>query len=182
MVTGVEAVSLILGTFPLVVECVKFYINGVQTMRDPRHHQHVLDELVRDLEVQECRFKNICFTLFEGNVTPEELTGLMRNPEEALRINQALQTTLYSCLYQHSTDPFIRTAEALKAVLGELRARFENENTKVRHHAVIRESLQKCRYSRFSQGNERQKSQEEIRPGLAERILRGESLTNIEAM
>jgi len=141
MVTGVETAGLILGTFPLAVECVKFYINGVQTMRDLRHHRHVLNEFVRDLEVQECKFKNICFTLFEDKVTPEELTGLMRNPGKALRINQAFQTTLNSCLHQHSIDPFIRTAETLKAVLDELRDRFENEKTKVQHHAVIWESL-----------------------------------------
>ena len=73
-------------------------------------------------------------------VIPEELTDLMRNPGETLRINQAFQTVLNSCLYQNSIDPFIRTAETLKGVLDELRVQFESDNTKVRRHAVIRES------------------------------------------
>ena len=142
MVTGVETVGLILGAFPLAVKCVKFYINGVQTIRDLRHHRHVLDEFVRDLEVEECKFKNIFFMLFEDVVTPEELTSVMRDPGETLRINPAFRTTLNSRLRQHSIDPFIRTAEALKAALDGLQGRFDN--TEVRHHAVVRKSMQKC--------------------------------------
>ncbi|KAF8536846.1 hypothetical protein BDD12DRAFT_807443 [Trichophaea hybrida] len=76
MVTGIEAAGLALGAFPIAVEFIKFYANGARTMQDMRHHRHILDGFVRELDMEFCKFANTCYDLFEGVVTADEVSNL----------------------------------------------------------------------------------------------------------
>ena len=66
MVTGVEIVGLVLGAFPLAIEVINAYGSGVEKVRHMKKYKQVLDQFIRDLEVEKCIYDNTVLALLEG--------------------------------------------------------------------------------------------------------------------
>ncbi|KAA8894846.1 hypothetical protein FN846DRAFT_785833 [Sphaerosporella brunnea] len=77
MVTGIEAAGLALGIFPILIKGIRFYIDGVGTIKDWWRYKGVLSRLVRQLETEQLKFENTCGHLLEGLVTAGEATDLV---------------------------------------------------------------------------------------------------------
>ena len=131
MVTGFEVAGLALGAFPLAVEFIKFYADGARTMQDMRHHRHILDEFVRELDMESCKFANTCDDLFEGVVSAEEVSNLRTRSEQDLWSDKAVQAKMTERLRPHSIKQFKKAVEALNATLNDLTKRFVVDETKV---------------------------------------------------
>ena len=125
MVTGVETAGLILATFPLVVDGLSHYINGLQTMRYWRRYRRELKDHARKLKNQTVRYLNTFELLFDGIVeSEEELAALVKDPAGVLWQETKYETGL-RLLLDHSYDHFldtlknmIETLEAMGAKLG----------------------------------------------------------------
>ena len=129
MATGIEIVGLVLGAFPLAVEFIKFYADGARTVHDMRHHQHILDEFVRELDMEFCKFTNTCDDLFEGVVTAEEVLNLGARSE--FWSDKDVQAKMTIRLSPLSIEQFKRAVETLNATLNDLKKRFVVDETKV---------------------------------------------------
>lgn len=129
MATGIEIVGLALGAFPLAVEFIKFYADGARTVHDMRHHRHILDEFVRELDMEFCKFANTCDDLFEGVVTAEEVLNLRAHSE--LWSDKDAQAKMTVRLSPLSIEQFKRAVETLNATLNDLKKRFVVDETKV---------------------------------------------------
>jgi hypothetical protein len=132
MATGIEIAGLVLGAFPLAVEGIKFYASGARTMNEMRHHQHVLDEFIRELDMERTKFVDTCYNLFEDTITGDELSSLMDDPSGECWRNEFFQRKLENRLRHHCVPDFVQAVETLKKVLDELNERFCVDEKKVR--------------------------------------------------
>jgi hypothetical protein len=73
MVTGIEAAGLALAVFPLLLEGLNVYMDGVQRVRDLRNWKRILHRLIRELKVECYCFEDICGKLLEGTGDAKEL-------------------------------------------------------------------------------------------------------------
>ncbi|KAI9773016.1 MAG: hypothetical protein M1839_002246 [Geoglossum umbratile] len=80
MVTGVEAAGLVLATFPLVIEGLKFYLRGLEALMRWRRYVKLVADLIRRTSLEQRKFRNTCTELFSDLVTEEELAFLLDNP------------------------------------------------------------------------------------------------------
>jgi len=58
MVTGIECAGLVLGIFPLVIEALRFYCDGLQKLRNSRKYISILSKCLFDLVIEETKFNN----------------------------------------------------------------------------------------------------------------------------
>jgi len=81
MVTGIETAGLVLGAFPLAIEGIKAYSDGMKTVKDMKNYEQILRQFARELKVERCKYDNT----FLGLLT--ELVG----PAKASRMKTDLQ-------------------------------------------------------------------------------------------
>jgi hypothetical protein len=142
MLTGIEIAGLVLGAFPLAVEGIKFYANGARTMNEMRHHRHVLDEFIRELDMERIKFVDTCYDLFEDTVTGDELSSLIDDPGGECWKDESFQRKLEVRLRHHCVPHFVQAVRTLKEVLDELNERFCVDEKKVRLSPVTASSVQ----------------------------------------
>ncbi|KAF8534716.1 hypothetical protein BDD12DRAFT_895321 [Trichophaea hybrida] len=68
-----EVAGLALAIFPLVVKGLGVYLDATQKIKDVKDYKKVLRPLVRQLEMEKCKFVNTCEILLEGMVLAEEV-------------------------------------------------------------------------------------------------------------
>ena len=83
MVTGVETAGLVLAAFPLIVDGLSHYIDGVRTMRQFFKFRDTLDSYVVKLTAQQSLYRRSLEVLFvrAGMVESEELDIMIEDPE-----------------------------------------------------------------------------------------------------
>ena len=80
MASGVEVAGLLLGVFPLVIEGLKFYLEGIQTIKKWWKYTSVIKHLIRRLRTEETKFYNTCTELLHDLVTAPVLALLLEKP------------------------------------------------------------------------------------------------------
>jgi len=141
MATGIEIAGLVLAALPFAIEGIKFYANGARTMKEMRHHQHVLDEFSRELDMEKVKFVNTCLNLLEDTVTSDVMSKLMNDPTGDLWKGNDLQEKLCDRLRSHSVPHFVQAMETMKKVIDELNEKFGiDENTVRRQGGDLRAS------------------------------------------
>ncbi len=80
MVTGVETAGLVLAVFPLVVEGLKTYLKGVESIKRWWKYVSVLKHLIRLLRMEEAKFSNTCTELLHDLVGAPQLALLLEKP------------------------------------------------------------------------------------------------------
>lgn len=125
MVTGVETAGLVLAAFPLVVDGLSHYADGIQTIQYWRRYRRELRDYARKLKSQGVRYQNTLELLFDGIVeSEEELAALLKDPAGSLWQGTEYEEGLRSRLdhsYGHFLDVLknmIETLDAMKARLG----------------------------------------------------------------
>lgn len=77
MVTGIEAAGLALAVFPLVVQGIDSYVQGVQTLRNVRRYKKIFPQVHRTLQLEHTKFESTC-NLFLGNfVSDRQMANLL---------------------------------------------------------------------------------------------------------
>lgn len=118
MVTGVEAAGLALAVFPILIQGLKAYLDGVQSLRSVKNWKRVLNELIRELDVECLCFENVCGKLLEGMISPGDAKDPMNgdtwdDPE--------LQSKLQERLGPQPTERFTELVKELLQLLENLK-------------------------------------------------------------
>lgn len=127
MVTGIETAGLVLGAFPLVIEGLKMYVQGVSTMRDMKRYEFILGQFKRDIEMESTHFEDTCYQLLQHMVLPEDTTldNLIANPGGKVWKAGELQHALLRRLRPGSAMQFMCAAEELKYIMYTLGEKFD---------------------------------------------------------
>ncbi|KAI5777177.1 hypothetical protein EDC01DRAFT_624367 [Geopyxis carbonaria] len=73
MVTGIETAGLVLASFPLIVEGLKYYQQGIDSIKDMRQYASIIEKYQLQLDIELIKFNNTCEKLLETTFTAEEL-------------------------------------------------------------------------------------------------------------
>lgn len=132
MVTGVETAGLVLAVFPVVVGCLKYYVDAASKVKEMRNHRVVLKQLEREVKAEMTIFKNSWNRLLQL-AGEDSISGATRTSNS--------KTKSLSLLDQDSVSSIVDICEDLMEILEALKHRFEKyERTKVC-------SLIICKYS-----------------------------------
>ena len=83
--SGIEAAGLVLAVFPIVVNGLQHFTEGVETIKAWRRYQRELAKYSRTLETQRIVYLNTIERLFEGIIqSNDELDALLNDPGAAL--------------------------------------------------------------------------------------------------
>jgi hypothetical protein len=118
MATGFEAAGLALAIFPLVVQCIGFYIDGARKIKDIKDYEIVLKRLARDLRVECGCFEAACDQLLEGLASPGQVTLLMKGMGWD---DVDLKECLRECLGPDRADTFTELVEELLMSIEKLK-------------------------------------------------------------
>ena len=127
MVTGIETAGLVLGAFPLAIEAIKIYCNGVQTMKDMVKYQEILSMFEYEISLEDFFFRQTVEGLLEDNLQlpKSDIIRLMDDPGGELwksaNIHAGLQELLKG---NEAVKHFLKTAKILAKTLQEIASKF----------------------------------------------------------
>lgn len=138
MVTGLETAGLVLGAFPIVIEGLRIYVEGIRTIKTMLQHELILTQFCRDLAMEQTKFEDICYQLL-GDMVPAGspiLDELMQDPGGEKWKNQYWEIALQHRLCrQASRDRFLEATQQLQLILQQLqkkvRPKMKNDGTRV---------------------------------------------------
>jgi len=158
MVTGIEAAGLVLGTFPLAIEAIKIYCNGVQTVKDMVKYQEILSMFQYEISVEDFFFRQTLKSLLEENLPKSDIERLMNDPGGELWKSVNIQAGLQELLQgDEAVNHFLKTATLLRETLQDVARKFD----KVSHVSLHRSNhellqvggLANCRQFRLAKRN-----------------------------
>lgn len=124
MVTGVETSGMVLAAFPLIVDGLGHYVNGLRTIEYWRRYHRELNNYVRRIKSQKVQYINTLELLFDGIVeSEEELAVLVNDPVGISWQNEKHERRLGRRLdhcYKHFLDILKSMIETLKATGAKL--------------------------------------------------------------
>lgn len=122
MVTGVEIAGLVLGSFPLLIEGLKAYGDGVETIMKMRVSpcKTILDGFLRQIKVEAFNYETICEGLLYGRISTEVLDAVKANPRSSAWKSPEVQRALEKCLPQRQIDLLSDTLDDLGLILETL--------------------------------------------------------------
>jgi hypothetical protein len=113
MVTGVEVAGLVLGAFPVFLQCLEGYLK----IKDMRDSKPVLKRLNRQLKMEKCKFTNTCRNLFNGIVSTDEAETLASGVGWE---NRDFQQNLEQHMGSENAAAFIEAVDELYTLLKKL--------------------------------------------------------------
>ncbi|KAI9740454.1 MAG: hypothetical protein M1834_005034 [Cirrosporium novae-zelandiae] len=127
-----ETAGLVLGVFPLVIEGVKQYLEGVRTIKRWWKYASVLNHLLRILKREKAIFENTCDLLLCDLVPASVLNDLLQQPGGDLWKNDSLQAKLQHRLGR-GFDTYLDAVTDMAEILDSFKAKLDlNENGKPR--------------------------------------------------
>lgn len=75
-----EVAGFVMAALPLVIEGLRLYFNGIETIKKWWRYAKVLKHLIRKLEMEKTKFENTCTELLYDLVGERELELLLENP------------------------------------------------------------------------------------------------------
>ena len=79
MVTGIETAGLVLGAFPIAIECMKLCMGVADQINGMRAYKLVLEDFMDALELEKFDFEQICTELLAPYCNSEEIKLLLEN-------------------------------------------------------------------------------------------------------
>ena len=139
MVTGIETAGLVLATFPIVVDGLSRFAEGVETMKSWRRYRRELATYVRTLEVQQIFYQDTIEELLDGIIrSDDELKMLLDDPKAASWQKPLYEERLRKRL-DHSYKPYMVTMTDILTALQTVRKRLGlSDSGKVQSFRVSR--------------------------------------------
>ena len=136
--SGIEAAGLVLAVFPIVVNGLQHFTEGVETIKSWKRFRRELDKYSRTLETQRIVCLNTIESLFEGIIqSNDELDAFMKDPGGAFSQNIGYEQRLHTRLgrsYGNYTRIMADMLEALETARKELGI---GEDGKVRFPSTV---------------------------------------------
>jgi hypothetical protein len=120
MVTGVETAGLVLGTIPLILKSLEFYMQGITITRRCFRYREDFRRLIHELSTENTFYINTMNLLLIGTVKPKDMAEFLSNPlgirwkEEKFdrKLKQRLGTSYEP--YMNTMNDLIETVEMFK--------------------------------------------------------------------
>jgi hypothetical protein len=128
MVTDVETAGLILATFPLIIEGLKFYLEGLETIKRWWRYIKTLKHLIRKIAMEETKFENSCTELLSGIVDGADFELLLSEPGGKSWRRTDILTSLQQRL-GGSFNVYLEAVLDMKEVLDEFREKLELDSS-----------------------------------------------------
>ena len=123
--SGIEAAGLILAVFPIVVNSLQHFTEGLETIKSWKRLRRELNKYSRTLETQRIIYLNTIERLFEGIIqSNDELDAFMKDPGGAFSHNTEYEERLSTRLgrsygiYAEIRANMLRAFEAARKELG----------------------------------------------------------------
>lgn len=120
MVTGVEAAGLVLAILPLLISGLQQYQQGLIPIKDWLRYRSEVKSLIRNLNIEQVRFRMTCEKLLGGIVPEEELADLLQCPGGPAWYDEHIESRLKERL-QESFAVYLATVEDMQDLLQSLR-------------------------------------------------------------
>ena len=137
-----EAAGFVLAALPLLVEGLRGYLKGIESIKKYWQHTKILKRLIRKFQVEERKLGNTCTELLVGLVNDLELGELLEQPGGAKWQEKGLQISLRRRLGA-SYQVFFDAVTEMTEVTEEFVERLElDQNYRVRvtlyyNHAIL---------------------------------------------
>lgn len=129
--TGVEVASLVLASFPLLIQCLESYAKGVESLRRWQRYSREIKIFIRKLETFRVTYLNTTEQLLDGIVHSEEhLNEMLSNPASSLWKKPHYIDQLKSRLHR-SFDNYVDTSEQILYLLKLMRENLGLDSRKV---------------------------------------------------
>ncbi|KAI5803589.1 hypothetical protein DFH27DRAFT_53025 [Peziza echinospora] len=125
MVTGVETAGLVLGAFPVAIECIRVYMKGASRIKKMIQYKVILEVFLQDLETEKCIFQDLCEDLLEPYCEADEIKELIKDPGGTSWSAEAIKDILQHHLTPQSIPIFLTVMKRLDDNLGMLAVRFQ---------------------------------------------------------
>lgn len=129
MVTGIETAGLVLATFPIVVEGLKCYADGVETIKSWRSYRHELANYARTLKSAKVICLNMIEELLDGIFeSEEEWQALKKDPAVLAKMKPQYEDRLKTRLY-HDYDDYLEAMPSMFNALQIVREKLSLDDT-----------------------------------------------------
>lgn len=119
--SGIEAVGLVLGALPLIIEAIKSYSDGAITIRDYFKYEKPLADLFDQLSTEKTLFESVCDELLDGLIEDDKWkASLLQNPGGDGWNDPQLEDKLKSRLIGSFYDEYLKSMEKTKEAVAEL--------------------------------------------------------------
>ncbi|KAI9763062.1 MAG: hypothetical protein M1840_000953 [Geoglossum simile] len=121
MVSGVEAAGLVLATFPLVIEGLKVYLRGAETITSWWGDTLLIDRLILRVDMEWLKFRSSLEVLLLDLFTAEELESALETPDffgqKDIQSSLSKQLGTSFRVFSATVAEMIERLEELKAIL-----------------------------------------------------------------
>ncbi|KAF8418436.1 hypothetical protein EV426DRAFT_679684 [Tirmania nivea] len=126
MATGMEIAGLVLGAFPLAIEGIKAYSNGMKTIKDMKNYQQILRQFTRELKVERCKYDNTLLEVLTMLVGPANASQMKADLTSAEWDDEGFQAQLKTRLRpaEGTLDNWLGVAKQLNKTLCEVCEKF----------------------------------------------------------
>jgi hypothetical protein len=78
--SGFEVAGIVLGSIPIVVSALQYYMNGLGTLKNFRSYKRILKNLILALKTEHANLQNICEKLLIGIAPQTLIEEMIRDP------------------------------------------------------------------------------------------------------
>lgn len=136
-----EAAGLVLAALPVIVEGLRAYLKGIESIKKWWQYAKALKRLIRKFQLEQRKLVNTCTELLEGLVDDTKLIVLLEEPGGADWQERFLQLSLRGRL-GGSYHVFFDAVNEMTEVVQEFEERLElDDNHKVGQHANHRSKV-----------------------------------------
>ena len=133
-----EAAGLVLAALPVIVEGLRVYLKGIESIKKWWEYAKALKRLIRKFQVEQRKLVNTCTELLEGLVDDTKLVILLEEPGGADWQERSLQLSLRGRL-GGSYQVFFDAVTEMTEVVEEFEERLElDDDYKVGQPAIPR--------------------------------------------
>ena len=127
MASGIEIAGLVLGAFPLAIEGIKAYSEGMKTVRDMKNYQQILRQFSRELKVERCKYDNTFLGLLTELVGPAKADLMKANLTSAEWDDEHFRSELKARIgpAEETLDNWLDVAEQLNETLCSVCEKFK---------------------------------------------------------
>ncbi len=117
--SGIEVVGIVLGSIPLVISALEHYHGGITTLKRWRRSEPERNSVIRSLNVENVKMKNVCQRLLFGVVPPWQVEAMMEDPFGPLWQDGVVKRRIRARLCE-SAQVFEPTIASVKEAMDDL--------------------------------------------------------------
>jgi len=120
--SGFEIAGVVLGTVPIVVSALQFYLNGVNTVQKWSFYSREVKTLIRNLETAQVGLLNACEMLLVGIAPQSQIEEMINDPFGPLWQDADISSRVRRRLWR-SSKVFEETVNDMKDAIEKMKSK-----------------------------------------------------------